>query len=507
MSRVLLVEDSKVQALVAKRVLEGAGYTVEHVTTAEEALRACYDTPPDIVLQDQHLAELSGLEVCRRIKSDFALASIPVLVLTAGNKERDHIAALDAGADAFLPKDSPSEELLAVIARQIETAANTKPIDAGEISKVRSKPSRILAIDDSPTFLKVLCRRLTEAGFDVVAASSAAEGLALLGELPFDVAVVDVVMPELNGFEFCTRARQRAIESNAHLGLLVLTGSNREDVLLEALDAGADDYVTKQQDMGVILAHATALARRIARAKQIAALNARTLKQGAAEAASKAKSEFLTTISREIRTPIDEMLRMMERLMDTKLSDDQRECLNDLKQSADLLLRLLNGHLDNRALDELTPQGGPTETAPPEKQIDKVPAAAITSIGDGPQSEPVREPADGLFSFDVAMQRIPGGIDGVKEMTTLLLSECSKQLEEIRAGLDEQDAKRVQRGAHTIKGSGDVFAANRVVKAARHLEQIGRNGDLTSAPSALQELEAEVGRLREAIVAHVERLA
>ena len=347
MSRVLLVEDSKVQALIAQRLLQSAGFDVEHAATAEEALKICYQSPPDLVIQDQHLAEMSGLEVCRRIKNEISLAGIPVLVLTAGNNEKDHVAALDSGADAFLPKGSPNEELLAVISRLIETAAKVRPIDADEANdKDRTQPTQILVVDDSPTFQQTVAKRLTEAGFEVSCARSGEEGLARLSEKRFDLAVVDVVMPGMDGIEFCRLARKWAAENKQSLGLLVMTGSNRDSVLVDALEAGADDYVTKLQELDVIQAHATALARRITRAKQIEVLNERTLKQHAAEAANKAKSEFLANMSHEIRTPMNGIIGMAELMSHTPLSAEQAEYLGMIQQSADALLRLLNDILD-----------------------------------------------------------------------------------------------------------------------------------------------------------------
>src|SRR5271154_6173200 len=115
MSDILLVEDSRVQAVAYKRLLEKAGYSVRHANSAEEAFQLCLQAIPDLVVLDQYLGDRSGLEVCRRLKGDIALQVIPILALTGSQKERDHLAALEAGADRFLSKESPDDELLAVV--------------------------------------------------------------------------------------------------------------------------------------------------------------------------------------------------------------------------------------------------------------------------------------------------------------------------------------------------------------------------------------------------------
>jgi signal transduction histidine kinase len=280
MSRILLVEDSKVQAVVTQRLLERAGHNVQHVGSVEEAVKVCYESTPDLVVSDQELGEVSGLELCRRIKSDMALSVIPVLMLTGSQVRRQHVAALDAGADAFLSKDSSPEELLAVVSRLLENSVSVRALSAaGEEPGGATHRSRILAVDDSPTFLGTLCKKLVEAGFEVTAAGSGGEALPLLDRESFDVAVTDVVMPEMDGFEFARRARQWALECNRQLGVLVLTGSERKDVLVQSLEAGADDYVNKAQDMDVIVAHATALARRVTRTRQIESINEQALRK------------------------------------------------------------------------------------------------------------------------------------------------------------------------------------------------------------------------------------
>lgn len=115
------------------------------------------------------------------------------------------------------------------------------------------------------------------------------------------------------------------------------------------------------------------------------------------------------------------------------------------------------------------------------------------------------KPADDLFCFDTALRRIPGGMENVKKIIPTLFSECARQLDAIRTGLAEQDARKVQRGAHTIKNSADVFAATRVHAIALKLEQLGGDAKLAEADLIVPQLEREIGRLRDGIQAALAR--
>jgi len=105
----------------------------------------------------------------------------------------------------------------------------------------------------------------------------------------------------------------------------------------------------------------------------------------------------------------------------------------------------------------------------------------------------------GVFDLAVAAERIPGGPEAVREMAGILLQECSRYMQQIRDGLDRQDAKVVERAAHTVKGNADYFGAAAVVAAALRVETLGRDAKLDEAKEAMGALEHEVARLEAAL--------
>jgi two-component system OmpR family response regulator len=117
---------------------------------------------------------------------------------------------------------------------------------------------RILFIEDEDRLRDALCRGLREEQHDVVAASTGGEGLRLAETQSFDVIVCDILLPEVNGFQICQRLRDQAIWTP----ILMLTAKDGEWDEAEALDAGADDYLTKPFSYVVLRAHLRALARR-----------------------------------------------------------------------------------------------------------------------------------------------------------------------------------------------------------------------------------------------------
>jgi len=120
-----------------------------------------------------------------------------------------------------------------------------------------AEKQRILIVDDEPQITRVLRRSLTTHGYDVRSAADGESALETLTDWPPDLVVTDLSMPNMNGLELCKRLR-----TISKIPIIVLSVRGEEQTKVEALDAGADDYVTKPFGMDELLARIRAALRR-----------------------------------------------------------------------------------------------------------------------------------------------------------------------------------------------------------------------------------------------------
>ncbi|HEV3342189.1 MAG TPA: response regulator, partial [Pirellulales bacterium] len=258
--RILLVEDSRTQALSLVHALEREGWTVDWAPTVEAALEQMNDIAPDLIVLDYYLPGISGDELCRRIRMNLRTRGIPILMLTMDETNEAQLKGLESGADDFLPKSVDSEVLLARVRSLLNRSAEVCRMPA--LTDPRFRRARLLTIDDSATYQEHLTAELESEGYVLERAMSGHEGLEKIAQQPFDCALVDLVMPDIDGIEVCRQVAATCRSVDRSIALLMLTGRENKEDLTQALEAGADDFVGKSSDMAVLKGRIRALLRR-----------------------------------------------------------------------------------------------------------------------------------------------------------------------------------------------------------------------------------------------------
>jgi two-component system phosphate regulon response regulator PhoB len=128
--QILLVEDEPAQREVLAYNLEAEGYGVRRAQDGEEAMLLISEEAPDLIILDWMMPLMSGLEVCRRLKSRAETRDIPVIMLSARTEEVDTVRGLETGADDYVVKPYALRELLARVRTQLRRA---RPVMAGKV--------------------------------------------------------------------------------------------------------------------------------------------------------------------------------------------------------------------------------------------------------------------------------------------------------------------------------------------------------------------------------------
>lgn len=371
----LVVEDSETQAVRLLALLEDAGIRASRAATAEEALDYLGHNRPNLIVIDYHLPMMQGDELCRQIRMNSATSDILVLILTDDAQDSVERQGLESGADDYVPKSVDTDALMARIHALLR---NQGPMPGG-FRRHRTpyfKRQRVAVVDDSVTYLEYLRSELELEGYDITTVTSGEEALEHLGRNGCDCLLVDLVMPSMDGIELCRRLAHLRNRSGSWFPLLMVTGRDSKEDMMHALEAGADDFVSKSSDVAILRARIRALLRRKVqrdeherisnefRNKELEVVRERTEREAAERRAALAGR--LEQANRELK-------ETQAQLIQAAKMASLGELVAGIAHEINNPLAFVMGHLDtiSRSIDGIADKAAPHLSAADSRQIAK----------------------------------------------------------------------------------------------------------------------------------------
>jgi CheY-like chemotaxis protein len=249
--QLLLVEDNAGERLGITELLKDNDVDIIAAETGEEAIALMTSSPPDCVVLDLRLPDMSGFDVLERIKADSSLCDIPVIVFTGRELSPEEDAQLHTMARSVVVKgvESP-ERLLDETALFLHRVFADMPSDKQRmLERLHSSDEnlvaqKVLLVDDDARNIFALSSVLERRGMQVVTATTGREAIALLEATPgVAIVLMDIMMPEMDGYE--TMQVIRGNPEFRRLPIIALTAKAMKGDREKCLAAGASDYLAK----------------------------------------------------------------------------------------------------------------------------------------------------------------------------------------------------------------------------------------------------------------------
>ncbi|MBV9300645.1 MAG: response regulator [Acidobacteriaceae bacterium] len=252
--RTLVVDDQPTNRRILERTLERWGMICTTVDAAEEALlrfeqAAAQGNRFELMITDYQMPEINGCELVEQIRLKGEPGQLAVVMLSSSLQLSNASRARKLGVTSYLTKPIGHSELLDAILKALgesgsEPEVAAPPVEAGQPPLV---PLQILLAEDNRVNQLVASRLLEREGHQVTVASNGNEVLAIHARdrLKFDLILMDIQMPEMDGFETAQMIRRSEERSGEHIPIIALTAHAMNGDRERCLAAGMDGYVTK----------------------------------------------------------------------------------------------------------------------------------------------------------------------------------------------------------------------------------------------------------------------
>jgi two-component system sensor histidine kinase/response regulator len=343
---VLVIDDNATNRRILRDVLVNWGMLptlVESGSAGLAALKkaASIGSPYELVLLDLMMPEMDGFQVAASIKSDLDLPPTAIVILSSSLQKGDSARCKEIGVEICLVKPILQAELLKAIKEALNISNLSRRRSA--VRRIEpatpTRPLRILLAEDNIVNQRVAVRLLEKKGHTTTVAVNGLSALRKLEEEAFDVVLMDMQMPEMDGFEATRRIRKRDAERGVRTPIIAMTAHVMKGDRERCLEAGMDDYVSKPVHAPELFAALDRVAGKLAAAASppIEAFVVPALDRESALARLDGDEAFFAELTRLFLEDAPELLRKMDSAIGSGDGDGLQRAAHGMKSAAGYL--------------------------------------------------------------------------------------------------------------------------------------------------------------------------
>ena len=255
--RVLIVDDNRNNRFILREYLNSWGCHIVEATKAAEALRTLdalhqRGETPDLVLSDYLMPEMNGFDLIRQIRSREAFRNIPCIILTSSGNRGDGKNCRDLGVQGYLTKPVRRDELYHaiedILSSPDDVAGKTGKLVTQHTIKEKHKGHVVILLaEDYPTNQEIAMSHLHSVGYIVDLAENGRQALHAFMERPYDLILMDIQMPVMDGYEATMEIRRREAETpgGKRVPIIAMTAHAIREYIDQCMESGMDDYISK----------------------------------------------------------------------------------------------------------------------------------------------------------------------------------------------------------------------------------------------------------------------
>ena len=255
--RVLVVDDNPLNVKLFSGRLEREGLETIPAYNGREALAKVLEERVDVVLLDLMMPVMDGFEVLEKLKSNRSTKNIPVVVITAMNEAEERLDKLEVKADELLAKPVSTLELVIRVRSMLHRREIKDQLDerrerlskveaiaySEETEKDPTEGASILMVEDEDKDAKIIETYLSGFSYDLKRARNGREAFSLIEKGEVDVILLDIMLPDIDGFEICRRLKSS--DETKNIQIIAVTNVNDLDEKERSLELGMDEYLIK----------------------------------------------------------------------------------------------------------------------------------------------------------------------------------------------------------------------------------------------------------------------